>query len=113
MKNLMKYKEYNAKIEYSTEDACFYGIIQGINDAISFEGQSIEELNINFKEAVDDYISLCKRMNIDPEKTYKGSFNIRIKPELHKKAALLAASDGITLNKWIENTIEKNILNIL
>lgn len=109
MKNLMKYGDYSAKIEYSEEDSCFFGSIIGINDSISFEGQSIAELEASFKEAVDDYLDLCKRLGKNPEKTYKGSFNVRIKPELHKSLALMAASRGVSLNKLIEGAIENMV----
>jgi predicted HicB family RNase H-like nuclease len=105
----MQYNGYNAKVEYSDEDKCFFGAIIGIDDSISFEGQSTVELNNAFKEAVDDYIDMCKRLDKEPEKTYKGSFNVRINPELHREAALLAASSGLTLNKFIESAIDQRV----
>jgi len=112
LKNLMKYGDYCAKIEYSPEDHCFFGWLMGINDSISFEGQSITELESSFKEAVDDYIDLCERMGKEPEKTYKGSFNVRIKPELHKKLDLMAASKGTSINKMIELAVENMPMKI-
>ncbi len=103
----MQYNGYNAKVEYSDEDKCFFGVIIGINDSISFEGQSIEELKEAFKEAVEDYLDMCKRLSKEPEKTYKGSFNVRINPMLHKQAALVAAANGLTLNKLVEAAVEQ------
>ena len=52
MNSIMKYKGYWAKIEYSDEDECFYGIIVGLkNTSISFEGNTVKELKKDFKES--------------------------------------------------------------
>lgn len=109
MKNIMKYKNYYGKVEYSDEDQCFFGVIIGINDCVSFEGQSIDELHTSFEEAVDDYLQMCIRIKKEPEKTYKGSFNVRINRDLHRKAALLATSSGMTLNKFVESAILQKV----
>ena len=71
MKNLMKYNEYYAKIQYSDRDSVFFGVIDGIRDSISFEGSNVDELKEAFHEAVEDYIDICKRHNREPEKYYK------------------------------------------
>ena len=105
MKKLMEYKGYNAKIEYSDNDKCFWGELLYINDSISFEGQSVDELKKTFEEAVEDYIETCRNLKKEPEKPFKGSFNVRITPELHKKAALKAASEGVSLNQIVEKAI--------
>lgn len=109
MKNLMEYKGYYAKVNYSGEDEVFYGTIQGINDSISFEGESVEELQMALNEAVDDYLEMCTRLNKEPEKNYKGSFNVRISPEAHKKAVIIATSKGISLNQFVEDSIIESI----
>ena len=109
MKNLMEYKEYYAKIEYSSEDDIFFGSIIGIDDSISFEGNSISELKKVFHEAVDDYLDMCRKMGKEPQKYYKGSFNVRIAPEVHRKAILLARSKRISLNKFVEKAIRDRI----
>ena len=54
--NLMTYKDYSARIEYSDEDGCFIGHIAGIRDVVGFHGESVAELRAAFEEAVDDYL---------------------------------------------------------
>ena len=109
MKDLMKYKDYFAKIEYSSDDDLFFGSILGINDSITFEGKSIGELRIAFQEAVDDYLEMCRKIRKEPQKFYKGSFNVRISPEIHRKAVLLARSSKISLNKFVEKAISDRL----
>lgn len=111
MKDVIVYKDYVGSVHYSTEDEVFFGKIEGVNDSISFEGSSVAELKAAFEEAVEDYIELCQLNGKEPEKTYKGSFNIRIRPELHKRAVQRALIEGKSLNQFIEDAIEERILS--
>lgn len=67
MKNLMQYKCFNGSVEYSEEDKCLFGKIIGISDLISYEGQSLIDLEKDFHESVDDYIDLCTRIGKQPQ----------------------------------------------
>jgi predicted HicB family RNase H-like nuclease len=51
-------KGYFARFEYSVEDKCFVGHIDGIRDIVGFHADTEEELRIAFEEAVDDYLRL-------------------------------------------------------
>lgn len=105
MKNTITYKEYIGSVEFSEEDKCFFGKVQGIQTLISYEGSNADELINDFHSAVDDYIELCKVSNTKPEIAYKGSFNIRIAPELHKKLAIIASSHNKSLNSCAEEAL--------
>ncbi len=105
----MEYKGYYAKIEYNSEDNIFFGSIIGIDDSITFEGNSVAELKNAFQEAVDDYLKMCQRIGKEPQKFYKGSFNVRITPEIHRQASLLAKSKKMSLNKFVEKAISESI----
>ena len=110
MDNIMTYKGYWAKIKYSDEDECFCGSIDGLEHAsISFEGDNVEELKKDFQDAIDSYLETCKGTNSIPEKQYKGSFNVRIEPELHRKATLFAESFNISLNQFVAKAIRDEI----
>ena len=88
MSSVMKYKDYIGSVEFSEEDQLFYGKVLGIHSLISYEGESAKELIQDFHEAVDDYLELCVEKRIEPEKAYKGSFNVRISPDLHRSIAI-------------------------
>jgi predicted HicB family RNase H-like nuclease len=109
MKDVLKYRNFIGSAHFSMEDEVFYGKILGINDLISFEGSSVKELKISFEEAVEDYVYLCEKTGKDPFKSYKGSLNVRIGPDLHKKAAENAAMQSITLNQYIQKAISKEV----
>ncbi len=103
--NTMNYKGYAARIEYSDEDDCFIGHIAGINDIIGFHADSVSELHAAFKEAVEDYIQTCKEVGRAPQKPYSGKLLLRIPPELHARAAMLAEAHGKSLNSWVADLL--------
>ena len=111
MKDYLSYKNYIGTVNFSAEDEVFYGEIKGINDLITFEGTSVKELKNAFKESVDDYLETCKDIGKQPDKTFKGSFNIRLSTDLHRKAALIASKNKISLNDFVKRAISRAISN--
>jgi len=109
MKSTMSYKDYHGSIEFSDEDNLFFGKIIGINDLILFDGDNVEGLRTAFHEAVDNYLEICADIGKNPEKAYKGTFNVRIAPELHKDLAIYSAAHGKTLNSTVEEAIHNYI----
>lgn len=107
MKNYMEHKGYMGKISYSQEDHVFFGTVVGINDLITFEGDSADALASAFKEAVDDYLEICKRNAKQPDKSFRGQFNVRIDPELHRKIASESEVLDISLNQFVEVALRK------
>lgn len=111
MNNTMEYKGYIGSVEFSEEDVVFHGKVQGIRALISYEGSTAKELVDDFHSAIDNYLDLCKEENIEPEKAYKGSFNVRISPELHKKAVVYAYSQQTSLNRVMEDALYNYIVS--
>jgi len=107
MKDMMAYKGYYGSVHYSDEDQIFHGKIEFIRSLVSYEGTDVKNLRIAFEEAVDDYLELCEKENKEPETPFKGSFNVRTGPDLHRKAVLFAKSKGTNLNSIITDALEK------
>lgn len=108
MNNTIQYRGYIGSVEFSEEDGLFYGKVMGIRSLISYEGETAKELIHDFHGAVDDYLELCEAEGRAPELAYKGSFNIRISPELHKRLVIYATAHNMSLNRYIEDTLEKS-----
>ena len=102
----MMHKGYAARVEYSEEDLCFVGHIAGIRDVVGFHGDSVAELRAAFEEAVDDYLETCAKIGKQPNRPYSGQFRMRLSPELHARAALVAETQGKSLNAWVSEVIE-------
>ena len=110
MKDILQYKDFIGSVHFNADDEVFFGKIEGIDDLVSFEANNVIDLKHAFEEAVDDYILICKETGKRTEKSYKGSFNIRIAPEIHKKAKLLAVMQGISLNQFIQKAVEQEVI---
>lgn len=106
MNNILEYKGYHTKVEYDVETQMLRGKIEGINDYVDFEVNDISSVEAEFHSAVDDYLVFCEEVGKSPEKEYKGTFNVRISPGLHKSLALCAFEDGCSLNAEVEKAIK-------
>ena len=106
---MMKYKGYIGHVEYDDEAKIFHGEVVGLKDIITFQGSSVEELEEAFKDSVEDYLAWCKKRKERPEKTFSGTFNLRIPPDLHARLALQAKSLGVSLNSFIAQTLTQII----
>lgn len=105
MKNVLEYKGYHAKVEFDSESMSLFGKIEGINDLVTFESKDLLSVEAEFQSAVDDYLEFCKEVGKEPEKEYKGTFNVRISPALHKQLYVIALKNGDTLNASVEKAI--------
>ena len=106
MSNTMEYKGYLGSVEFSEADGVFFGKVLGIRALLSYEGTTAKELVEDFHSAVDDYLALCAAEGTQPEKAYKGSFNVRVSPELHRQAALYAQAHHLSLNGVVERALQ-------
>lgn len=105
MSNLLTYKNYNGTVEYSEEDNCLFGKVLGIKSLLSYEGNSLQELRQDFQKTIDEYIEDCQQRNEAPEQPFKGTFNVRISPELHRTVAVYAIEHQKSLNAVVEEAI--------
>ena len=105
MENTLQYKGYFTNISFSVTDKVLHGKIEGIDDLVTFESESVTEIEKEFQNAVDDYIAFCEEIGKEPSKTYKGTFNVRIDPELHRAIATNALKNGMSLNQAVEKAI--------
>ncbi len=103
----MTYKGYAAGIEYSDEDDCFLGHIAGIRDVIGFQAESVRELRAAFEEAVNDYLAVCEKSGRAPQKAYSGRLMLRVPPEVHARAAIIAEAHGMSLNQWAAEVLSR------
>ena len=109
MKDTMEYRSYFGSVHYNDDDKVFYGKLEFIRALVSYEGTDVVSLRSAFEEAVDDYLEFCKETGKQPEKPFKGTFNIRIDPSLHQRLVAHAMDEGKTLNSFIKDTLEKAI----
>lgn len=103
----MEYKGYMAgPIDFDSEDKVFSGVVAGLKDIVHFEGTTADELWDAFRDSIDDYLALCAERGEEPDRAFNGKILLRTEPELHRKAALRAAAEGVSLSQWISRRIQ-------
>ena len=107
MKNAMTYKGYAARIEFDAQDRIFFGRLAGIQDIVTFHGETVDELEAAFKEAVDHYLDTCAELGDKPNKPYSGKLTLRISPTVHAAIATAAEVSGKSLNKWAADVLDQ------
>lgn len=110
MANTIEYKGYIASVEYSFKDKRLLGKLEMVDNLVTFEATNVEDLEKNFKSSVDEYLETCKQLRLTPQKTFKGVFNLRIEPELHRKIYKEALKSGQSLNAYVKNVLAKEVL---
>jgi predicted HicB family RNase H-like nuclease len=84
--NTMTYQGYTARIEFDERDNIFWGKVLGIDDSITFEGDTVVQLTQDFHNAIDFYLKDCAAMGKQPQKTASGKLLLRVPQELHASA---------------------------
>ena len=109
----LEYKGYKGSVEYSKEDNCLFGKVQGMSKAlILYEGQTLEELRKDFEAGVDSYLEGCKADGVEPAKPYSGRLNLRMSSELHSLVAAFVAASGTTINDFINKAITNELKHV-
>lgn len=104
---MMRYKGYFGQVTYDDEAKIFHGEVVGLKDVITFQGTTVKSIEKAFKDSIDDYLEWCKERGEKPEKTFSGTLNVRMSPDLHAHLALEAAKKGISLNDLINVKLNK------
>ncbi|MAX73606.1 MAG: toxin-antitoxin system HicB family antitoxin [Nioella sp.] len=99
--NRLQYKGYTGEYQIDLENGEIVGKLENIRDLVTFCTREISSLEAVFREAVDDYLADCEEIGRQPDKPFKGVFNVRIKPELHRELAAAARVRNRTLNDYV------------
>ena len=104
----MNYKGYTGKVELDEERGNFHGEVLGIRDVVTFQATSGKALLKAFRDSVDDYLEFCKERGEEPDKPFSGKVVLRMSPDLHRRASIIAEQTGVSLNAWLQNCISQS-----
>ncbi|RPI11391.1 MAG: type II toxin-antitoxin system HicB family antitoxin [Zetaproteobacteria bacterium] len=107
MNNTMTYKGYIARVEFDPRDEIFVGRVLSIEDRISFHGETVAKLRAGFHAAIDHYLADCTATGRAPQKPYSGKILLRLPPEVHARAAMMAEARGKSLNQWAAEVLAR------
>ncbi|MFB3785779.1 MAG: type II toxin-antitoxin system HicB family antitoxin [bacterium] len=105
----LRYKGYTGHVEFDDQARIFHGEVLGTRDVITFQGQSVGELEKAFRESIDVYLEWCKEEGINPDKPFSGQLRLRLGGDLHRRVAQAAQQTGQSINELIVHAIEKSL----
>ncbi len=105
--NTMNYKGYDALVTYDEDAELFHGEVMNTRDVITFQGASVTELKTAMAESIEDYLAFCQQRGEEPEKPFSGQFVVRVDPPVHRAAVAAAKREGMSLNRWVANLLER------
>ena len=101
---MLEYNGYIGTVE--AEDGVFVGRVAGLRDVITFEGTTFAEVERAFRDSIDDYLAFCAQRGEPTDRPYSGRIPLRVSPDTHRRAAMRAQAEGLSLNQWIARRIE-------
>ena len=63
---MLKYKGYTGHVEFDDEAGLFHGEVIDTRDVITFQGTTVEEIQVAFRDSVDDYTDFCSARGEKP-----------------------------------------------
>jgi predicted HicB family RNase H-like nuclease len=105
----LHYKGYTGTIEPQLEDNSLFGKLVFIRDLVTYEAQTLAELKKEFEFSVDVYLQSCEELGRKPETPFKGSFNVRSSPDIHRQIVLAASQEDMSLNAFVNQAIMEKL----
>ncbi len=104
---MLKYKGYTGHAEFNDEARLFHGEVLDLRDVITFQGTSVEELEREFRNSIDDYLEFCEERSEEPDRPFSGRLMLRLPPNVHREVYVRARQEGKSLNQWIAEKLEQ------
>ena len=105
--------KYSFNISWSEEDGEYIATCVSFPGLSAF-GETEEEALREGKVALDLFIESYKERGIALPKpprnqTYSGQLRLRLSRSLHERAAKMATKDGVSLNQYINNALNREV----
>lgn len=107
--SVLEYRGYVGSVEVDVENRIIFGKLLYLRDSVTYSAASVGQIEAAFQEAVDDYLATCEELGDEPDVPLKGSFNVRIGPDLHREVALYARLHNTNLNDVIVRALDEKL----
>ena len=107
MKNVMEINGYKALIAFDPDTNLFRGEFIDLNGGADFYAADVKSLRREGEISLKVFLDMCREDGVEPRKSYSGKLMVRLPAELHQRAAVSAASKGLSLNAWLADVVEQ------
>lgn len=67
---MIEYKGFIGHFKFDETKSMFYGRVANTHDLIIFQGKSVKETELNFRDSIDEHLAWCKKYGKKPEKPF-------------------------------------------
>ena len=106
---MLKYEGYTGQVEFDDEADIFHGEVLDLNDVVTFQGRTPDEIRQAFRDSIDDYLEFCQERGKESDHPFSGRLILRLPKDLHRNAFLRAKEAGVSLNNWITNRLKESV----
>ena len=106
---MMTHKGYTGVLQIDEDSGVLYGDVIGLQDIITFQGETVAEARQAFRDSVEDYLEFCASRGEPPEKPFSGRFLVRVPSALHRALVERAAAQGVSLNALAERALTAEV----
>jgi predicted HicB family RNase H-like nuclease len=103
--NIMTIDGYQAVISFEPDVGMFRGEFVGLNGGADFYATDVDGLMREGAISLQVFLDECAKAGIEPRRNFSGKFSLRVDPKVHEAATIAAASQGQSLNQWVEEGI--------
>jgi len=83
----IEYKGYIGQIIFDNDASIFHGEVLNIQDVITFQGKSVDEIRQAFQESIDDYLNFCAERGEKPNAPFSGILTLPLTQDLYRKVS--------------------------
>ncbi len=105
--NTFIHKGYHGAVEVDPEAGILFGRVLDLDAVLTFEGDTVPDVEQAFRDTVDDYLDWCAERGKKPEKPFSGKLVLRIPPDVHHDAVIAATRGRKSLNAWIADVVAR------
>ena len=110
MIGLLQYKQYHGSVSFCEESKVFHGKLIGIRGLISYEGDSPESLEADFRKAIDFYLSCCEAEGWKPALPFDGDLRgVVIPSDMHKNLYIYSSNNNKSPETVLEEALKQYI----
>lgn len=104
---MLTHKGYTGHVEFDDEAGLFHGEVLDTRDVITFQGRTVEEIDVAFRESVEDYLAFCSERQEKPDKPFSGRLMLRLPKDLHRDVFIGARREGKSLNQFVVERLRR------
>ena len=107
MSSTLQHRGYEGSVQYSADDKMLHGRLLCSRDVVSYGGMNLLELEINFRESVDEYLAFCAETGKAPDPPSAAVDGIAIRNDLQMQALRFAELHGRKLDAVVNDALQE------